>query len=149
MSPFFSFGDDFSANSLISNSRTSCYFCLIDGLYHKTGVVLYWSFMVPDINSRRFSFFPSFHAKRRKAGVTGRQRPCAGSGGESLRARKRARSGGSMPPGGERSVCGMSGRHNAAVPLIFVENLSIPHGDSSAPRMVVSGLTQCKPQASH
>ena len=67
---------------------------LIDGLCHKTGVVLYWSFMVPDINSRRFSFFPSFHAKRRKAGVTGRQRPCAGSGGESLRAQKRARSGG-------------------------------------------------------
>ena len=69
-------------------------FCLIDSLCHKTGVVLYWSFMVPDINSRRFSFFPSFHAKRRKAGVTGRQRPCAGSGGESLRAQKRARSGG-------------------------------------------------------
>ena len=54
-----------------------------------------------------------------------------------------------MPPEGERSVCGMSGRHNAAVPPIFVENLRIPHGDSSAPRMVVSGLTQCKPQASH
>ena len=31
----------------------------------------------------------------------------------------------------------MSGRHNAVVPLIFVENIGVPHSDSSAPRMVV------------
>ena len=31
----------------------------------------------------------------------------------------------------------MSGRHNAAVPPIFVETIGIPHRDSSAPRMVV------------
>ena len=42
----------------------------------------------------RFSCLPSFPVKRREPGVTGRQRPCAGSGGESLHAQKRARSGG-------------------------------------------------------
>jgi len=31
----------------------------------------------------------------------------------------------------------MSGRRNAAVPWIFVENIGVPHSDSSAPRMVI------------
>ena len=93
----------------------------------------------------RFSCFPSFLGKRRKNGVSGRWRPSAGSEVESLRRRKRRRSGGSMPPGGERSVCGMSGRKNAAAPSIFVEHMGIPHSDSPAPRMVVFRLAQADP----
>ena len=66
--------------------------------------------------------------KKKEAGVTGRQRPCVGSGGE-------------------RSVCGMSGRPNAAAPQCFAEFLRGPYTGMSAPRKVVFSAN-AKPTAS-
>ena len=40
---------------------------------------------------------------------------------------RRGRFCGMSPPGGERSVCGMSGRPNAAVPLRSESNIRVPH----------------------
>ena len=42
-----------------------------------------------------------------------------------------------IPPVGERSVCGMSGRPIAAAPWVFVEFIRMPHTGMSAPRMTV------------
>ena len=57
---------------------------LCDGLCHK----ILQPFQIAAV------FTVPLIAGKRTAGVTGRQRPCAGSVGESLRAQKRARSGG-------------------------------------------------------
>ena len=92
--------------------------------------------------SRRFSCFPS----RRKPGSRGgsarvpvaEASPCAPKKGRAVAAKR--------PPGGERSVCGMSGRPIAAAPQLFVENFCMPHTGMSAPRMTVF-LANIKPTA--
>ena len=47
--------------------------------------------------------------------------PCAPRKGRAVAAKR--------PPGGERSVCGMSGRPIAAAPYVFAEFIRIPHTD--------------------
>ena len=47
--------------------------------------------------------------------------PCAPEKGRAVAAER--------PPGGERSVCGMSGRPIAAAPYVFAEFIRIPHTD--------------------
>ena len=55
--------------------------------------------------------------------------PCAPKKGRAVAASK--------PPGGERSVCGMSGRQIAIAPRLFAEFICVTHTDMSAPRKTV------------
>ena len=51
-----------------------------------------------------------------------------------------------ISPGGERSVCGMSGRPIAAAPQLFVKNICMSHTGMSAPSSTVF-LANIKPTA--
>ena len=76
-----------------------------------------------------FLFFLLFTRKEGKPGSRGgsarvpvaEASPCAPRKGRAVAAKR--------PPGGERSVCGMSGRPIAAAPYVFAEFIRIPHTD--------------------
>ena len=76
-----------------------------------------------------FLFFLLFTRKEGKPGSRGgsarvpvaEASPCAPKKGRAVAAKR--------PPGGERSVCGMSGRPIAAAPYVFAEFIRIPHTD--------------------